>query len=119
MRSLMIPAATTLLLTTAACDPATLGMTAAGMVLDAVVDPGQAAASQAPNVMEALSGLDDSVSQSCLAMIDGEQLGGASRDVDIETRKGNASGPDTSTTTAETASEAENTAVRRRGRREL
>ncbi len=93
MRSLMIPAATTVLLTTAACEPATLGITAAGMVLDALVDPGQAAASQAPNVMEALSGLDDSVSQSCLAMIDGEQPGGASKDVEVETRAGNTSVP--------------------------
>ena len=119
MRSLIIPAATTVLLTTAACDPATLGMTAAGMVLDAMVDPSQTAASQAPNVMEALSGLDDQVSESCLAMIDGGPQGsGSKEDVEIETRGGSSGTPievsadaETDTVVAETDADAEESVV--------
>ncbi len=90
MRKTLIPgAALALLLTNAACDPATLGITAAGMVLDAVMDGGETVASQAPNIMEALSGLDDEVSESCLAKIDQLEAGQQDdepRDVEISTR---------------------------------
>ena len=91
MRKTLIPgAALALLLTNAACDPATLGITAASVVLDAVVNGGETVASQAPNIMEALGGLDDQVSESCLAKID--QLEGNQntepKDVEISTRAG-------------------------------
>jgi hypothetical protein len=87
MRNTLIPgAAVALLLSTTACDPATIGMAAAGMALDALTGSADAAA-QAPNIMEALGGLDDQVSDSCLAKID--QLNGQEappKEVEISTR---------------------------------
>jgi len=92
MRYTLIPgAALALLLTTAACDPATIGMAAAGMAIDALTGS-SSAPTQAPSVAQALGGLDDKVSDSCLAKID--QLNGVetaeAKDVEIATRSGNA-----------------------------
>jgi hypothetical protein len=92
MRNTLIPgAALALLLTTAACDPASIGMAAAGLAIDAITGSSDAAA-QAPSIAQALGGIDDTVSDSCLAKID--HLKGVEtaedKDVEIATRSGNA-----------------------------
>jgi hypothetical protein len=102
MRNTLIPgAALALLLSTAACDPVTIGMAAAGMALDAVSGSADAAA-QAPNIMQALGGLDDQVSESCLAKID--QLNGEEappKEVEISTRADETAAVDDQTAQAE------------------
>jgi len=92
-KTLICGAAAALLLTTAACDPASIGLAAAGMALDAISGGGtETAAGQAPNIMDSLSGLDTEVSESCLAKIDQMEAkeDAEPRDVAVETRGGNA-----------------------------
>jgi hypothetical protein len=93
MRKILISGAAAMLLaTTTACDPVSIGLAAAGMAVNAMTGSGETAATQAPNIMEALSGLNDQVSESCLAKIDGleSEQDAEPKEVEISTRAGGA-----------------------------
>jgi hypothetical protein len=91
MRKILISgAAAVLLATMTACDPVSIGLAAAGMAVNAMTSSGEAAAAQAPNIMESLSGLDDQVSESCLAKINSleSEQDAEPKEVEISMRAG-------------------------------